>query len=103
MDLPPHCLGHIGYAVVPWKRRLGYATSALAQMLVIARERGMSYVDIVTDVDNVPSQAVVLANGACSCASSPCPSHRAASLPCCSGCHVTWVFLRFAETRAPSR
>jgi predicted acetyltransferase len=63
MDLPPHCLGHIGYAVVPWKRRLGYATSALAQMLVIARERGMSYVDIVTDVDNVPSQAVVLANG----------------------------------------
>ena len=19
--LPPHCLGHIGYAVVPWKRR----------------------------------------------------------------------------------
>jgi predicted acetyltransferase len=22
-ELPPHCLGHIGYAVVPWKRRLG--------------------------------------------------------------------------------
>src|SRR5690242_10782152 len=21
-DLPPHCLGHIGYAVVPWKRGL---------------------------------------------------------------------------------
>src|SRR5436190_15989582 len=24
-DLPPHVLGHVGYAVVPWKRRRGYA------------------------------------------------------------------------------
>ena len=22
-DLPPHCLGHVGYTVVPWKQRLG--------------------------------------------------------------------------------
>src|SRR5512140_3677577 len=27
--LPPHCLGHIGYAVVPWKQGRGYATEAL--------------------------------------------------------------------------
>ena len=27
--LPPHCLGHIGYAVVPWKQNRGYATPAL--------------------------------------------------------------------------
>ena len=31
--LPPYCLGHIGYGVVPWKRGLGYARSALAQAL----------------------------------------------------------------------
>src|SRR4051812_36294625 len=32
-DLPPHCLGHIGYAVVPWKQKRGYATAALAMLL----------------------------------------------------------------------
>jgi predicted acetyltransferase len=62
-DLPPYCLGHIGYAVVPWKRRRGYATSALAQMLVIATETGLPFVDIVTDAANHASQAVVRANG----------------------------------------
>ena len=31
--LPPHCLGHIGYAVVPWKQRQGYATLALRLFL----------------------------------------------------------------------
>lgn len=25
--LPPHCLGHISYAVVPWHQRKGHATS----------------------------------------------------------------------------
>jgi predicted acetyltransferase len=63
MDLPPHCLGHIGYAVVPWKRRRGYATSALEQMLVLARDEGLPFVDIVTDDDNIASQSVVRANG----------------------------------------
>ncbi len=58
-----YCLGHIGYAVVPWKRRRGYATTALGQMLVLAREEGLPFVDIVTDDDNVASQAVVRANG----------------------------------------
>ena len=62
-DLPPHCLGHIGYAVVPWRRRLGYATAALEQMLVLARDEGLPFVDIVTDDDNTVSQAVVRANG----------------------------------------
>src|SRR6188472_3797442 len=42
--LPPHCLGHIGYAVVPWKRRRGYATAGLAEMLKSARAEGLRYV-----------------------------------------------------------
>ncbi|MBK8337314.1 MAG: GNAT family N-acetyltransferase [Sterolibacteriaceae bacterium] len=37
--LPPHCLGHIGYAVVPWKQGLGYATQALAQLLPARKRR----------------------------------------------------------------
>jgi predicted acetyltransferase len=61
--LPEHVLGHIGYAVVPWKRRLGYATRALALLLPQARNEGLQYVDITTDPDNVESQKVILLNG----------------------------------------
>ncbi|MGA8575430.1 MAG: GNAT family N-acetyltransferase [Candidatus Cybelea sp.] len=62
-ELPPHCLGHIGYSVVPWKRRRGYATQALAQILPEARKEGLPYVEITTDLDNEASQRVILANG----------------------------------------
>jgi predicted acetyltransferase len=61
--LPPHCLGHIGYSVVPWKHRRGYATSALRQLLPTARDEGLRYVEITTDPDNVASQRVIEANG----------------------------------------
>lgn len=61
--LPPYCLGHIGYAVVPWKRRRGYATRALAQVLPDARAQGLRYVDITTASDNTASQRVIEANG----------------------------------------
>jgi predicted acetyltransferase len=61
--LPPHVLGHIGYAVVPWKRRLGYATAALGLVLPRARAEGLPYVEITTDPDNPASQKVILANG----------------------------------------
>jgi predicted acetyltransferase len=60
--LPPYCLGHIGYAVVPWKQRLGYATRALREVLRDAAERGLRYVEITTTPDNVPSQRVIEAN-----------------------------------------
>ncbi len=61
--LPPHVLGHIGYAVVPWKRRRGHATRALALMLAVARKQGLAQVDITTDPDNTTSQHVITANG----------------------------------------
>ncbi len=61
--LPPHSLGHIGYAVVPWKRGLSYATQALAMLLPEARKEGLPYVELTTDPDNRPSQKVITANG----------------------------------------
>jgi predicted acetyltransferase len=61
--LPPWCLGHIGYGVVPWKRRRGYATAALRLILPEARDEGLLYVELTTEEENVPSQRVILANG----------------------------------------
>jgi predicted acetyltransferase len=61
--LPPHCLGHIGYAVVPWKQPLGYAKSALRLILPEAKAVGLPYVEITTDPDNIASQRVIEANG----------------------------------------
>jgi predicted acetyltransferase len=61
--LPAYCPGHIGYAVVPWKRHLGYAKSALRLILPEARAVGLPYVEITTDPDNVASQRVIEANG----------------------------------------
>ena len=62
-ELPPHVLGHIGFAVVPWKRRRGYATRALAAVLPDAKAEGLTYVELTTDVSNVASRRVIEANG----------------------------------------
>lgn len=62
-DLPPHVLGHIGYAVVPWKRGQGHATRAVALLLPEARAVGLRHVELTTDPDNAVSQRVITANG----------------------------------------
>ncbi len=62
--LPPACPGHIGYSVVPWKRRRGYATQAQALPLPEIRAcDGLAYVEITTAPDNLASQKVILSNG----------------------------------------
>jgi len=61
--LPPYCLGHIGYAVVPWKQRRGYATMALREILHEAKAEGLRFVEITTNPDNVASRRVIESNG----------------------------------------
>jgi predicted acetyltransferase len=61
--LPPYCLGHIGYAVVPWKQGRGYATRGLQEMLREVSTEALRYVEIVTDPKNVASRRVIEANG----------------------------------------
>jgi|SRR5437868_6539889 len=61
--LPEHVLGHIGFAVVPWRRNRGCAKQALALLLPEARRSGLAYVELTADPDNLASQRVILANG----------------------------------------
>jgi predicted acetyltransferase len=57
--LPPYCLGHIGYGVVPWKRQKGYATQALEQLLPDAQALGLRFVELTTQAHNRFSQRVI--------------------------------------------
>src|SRR5262249_44136118 len=61
--LPPYCLGHLRHGGVAGKRGRGYATSALREVLVDARERGLRWVDLTTTPDNLASRRVIEANG----------------------------------------
>ena len=61
--LPSHVLGHIGYSVVPWKQRRGYATRALGLILADAHGEGLDHVEITTDLGNIASRRVIEANG----------------------------------------
>jgi predicted acetyltransferase len=59
-DLPYYCLGHIGYEVVEWKRNKGLATFAVKSMCEIAKKMEMSFIEVVTDIDNAKSQRVIV-------------------------------------------
>lgn len=55
--------GHIGYSVVPDKRRQGYATEMLKEALEKAKEKKLSEVKIVCSVDNVASRKTIISCG----------------------------------------
>lgn len=57
-ELPPTCLGHIGYAIVPWRQGEGLATEVLRAILLEARSIGLKHVDITTSPDNPASVRV---------------------------------------------
>ena len=54
--------GHVGYAVIPSKRRKGYATEILKQALSICAELGLEKIMISCDVGNEASKKVIERN-----------------------------------------
>ncbi|MBY0339412.1 MAG: GNAT family N-acetyltransferase [Acetobacteraceae bacterium] len=63
VELPAHVLGHIGFAVVPWARRQGVGTRALALLLEEIRPLGLPYVELTAELGNIASMRVMEANG----------------------------------------
>jgi len=62
-EVPPYCLGHIGYSVFSWKRNKGYASEALKQILPEAIKLGMPFVELTTNAENLISQRVIEKSG----------------------------------------
>ena len=66
-ELPEYCDGHVGYAVVPWKRRRGLATAALSELSAKAPAFGLQWLDIAMSAENLASRKVAVAAGAKLC------------------------------------
>jgi predicted acetyltransferase len=62
-ELPSQVSGHIGYSVVAWKQGRGYASSALALLLALARDEGLERIEILCNTDNHASRRVIERNG----------------------------------------
>ena len=71
IELPSYTSGHVGYTIVPWKRRQGIATAALRALLPIAHEAGLGAIVLTTDPDNVESQHVISGVGGVRIADQP--------------------------------
>ena len=55
--------GHVGYCVLPARRRRGYATEILRQSVEIARVNGVDRILVTCDDDNVASAGVIERGG----------------------------------------
>lgn len=51
--------GHIGYGVVPWRRRSGHAQEILRQAVIVARAAGVERILLVCDDTNVASARTI--------------------------------------------
>lgn len=57
--VPEDVPGHVGYSVVPWKQGRGYATAALKAVVGLARNKGLAELQILCNVENLASKAVI--------------------------------------------
>lgn len=62
--LPSYCDGHVGYAVVPWRRGRGLAARALLELTAVARGYGLGWLDIAMSSANTASIRTAEAAGA---------------------------------------
>jgi predicted acetyltransferase len=63
IELPPYCLGHIGYSIVEAHRGKGFATLGLKMLLKEASAQGLSYVCIHCLPHNLASKRVIEKSG----------------------------------------
>lgn len=74
--VPDSVPGHAGYTVVPWKQGRGYATAALRELMELAGSKGLKELQILCNVENAASRAVIEKVGGVVECMGPHPSDR---------------------------